>query len=299
MGTPRLIYTFVWAAFTAATATAVAAKPLKVIASFSILADVVQQVGGDHVEVLSLVPPSGDPHSFEPSPADATNLENAGLVFLSGVGLESWFDRLARASGYQGTPVVVSNGIKLRELERDGKLSDDPHVWNSPLNVETWVGNIANALRSADPADASDYQRRADRYIGELKRLDADAHAQFDPIPDDRRKILISHNAFGYLGRDYRIEFLSPLGLSTETEASASGIAQLIDQIRREHVKVYFVEANRDPRLVQQIAAATGIRPGGNLYAEALSSADGPAPTYLAMFRHNVGKLAQAMAASE
>jgi len=270
-------------------------KPLHAVASFSVLADVVRQVGGKHVDVKSLVPPNGDPHQFEPSPNDALNLKNADLTFLSGEGLERWFEKLAKASGYQGTPIVVSTGIKLRERQRKGQISDDPHVWNSPLNVQVWVTNIEHALIIADPPDAVEYKANADHYRKELRQLDADAHAKFDPIPQVRRKIMTSHDSFGYLGRDYNIAFLAPLGLSTETEASAADVAALIDQVKRENVKIYFIETSNDPRLVQQIATATGAHPGGKLYAEALSSPDGPAPTYLRMFRYNIDQLAKAM----
>lgn len=291
----------IWVTLTIALSTTVCsaarAKPLHVVASFSVLADVVQQVGGDHIVVKSLVPPNGDPHQFEPSPNDARNLKESDLTFVSGEGLEGWFEKLVQASGYQGKPVVASTGIKLREQQRKGKISDDPHVWNSAINVQVWVANIETALSAIDPGDAADYKANAERYRKELQQLDADAHAIFDPIPPARRKVLTSHDAFGYLGHDYGIEFLSPLGLSTETEASAADVAKLIDQVKAEHVKVYFIETSNDPRLVQQIAAATGARPGGKLYAEALSSSDGPAPTYLRMFRHNIDQLAQAMTA--
>ena len=274
---------------------AASAKTLQVVASFTVLSDVVQQVGGDHVHVRSLVGPNGDPHQFEPSPEDAKNLKNADIVFLSGEGLERWFEKLVKASGYQGSPIIVSTGIRLRERQRKGQASDDPHVWNSPANVQVWVSNIEKALVALDPADATDFHANAARYSKELQDLDTYAHSKIDPVPVDKRKVLTTHDAFGYLGRDYGITFLSPLGLSTETEASAADVAKLIDQIKKEKVTVYFFENSNDPRLVQQIAAATGARPGGELYAEALSPADGPAPTYAKMFRHNIDEIAQAM----
>ncbi len=276
---------------------AASAKTLQVVASFTVLADVVHQIGGDHVQVTSLVPPNGDPHQFEPSPQDAENLKKADVTFISGEGLERWFEKLAKASGYQGSPVNASTGITLRQRERRGQISDDPHVWNSPANVQVWVANIEKALSAADPEDQADFKANAARYRKELDELDAETRARIASIPAGHRKILTSHDAFGYLGRDYGIEFLAPLGLSTETEASAADVAKLIDQVKRENVKVYFIEASNDPRLVQQIAAATGARPGGKLYAEALSPPDGPAPTYLQMFRHNVEELVGAMGA--
>lgn len=272
------------------------AETLKAVASFTVLADVVSQVGGAHVQVTSLVPPNGDPHEFEPSPNDAKTLKDADLTFVSGDGLETWFARLAKASGYQGSPVVASNGIKTRQMEEDGKTITDPHVWNSAANVVIWVANIEKALSAADPKDAAEFKANAARYTQELQTLNAYAHSRIDTIPQAKRKVLTSHDAFSYFGQEYGVTFLSPLGVSTETEASAADVAKLIDQIKKEQVKVYFFENSNDSRLVKQVAAATGAQPGGELYVEALSPVDGPAPTYVKMFRYNVDKLTAAMA---
>lgn len=271
------------------------AKDLKVVASFTVLADVVHQVGGDHVAVTSLVAPNGDPHEFEPSPADAKHLKAADIVFVSGEGLEGWMDRLISASGYQGKPVTVSGGIKTHTMEEDGKTVTDPHVWNDPLNVKVWVQNIEEALKSADPADAKAYHANAEAYLKTLDAMNLYAHQKIDPIPEGRRKVLTSHDAFGYFGAEYKVTFLSPLGVSTETEASAASVAKLIDQIKAEGVKTYFFENSNDPRLVKQIATATGAESGGELYVESLSKKDGPAPTYEKMFRYNVDQLSAAM----
>ncbi|MCE6074805.1 metal ABC transporter substrate-binding protein [Agrobacterium vitis] len=271
------------------------AETVKVVASFTVLADVVKQVGGDHVAVSSLVGPDGDPHEFEPSPANAKALKAADVTFVSGEGLEGWMDRLITASGYKGKPVVASEGINTRTMEEDGKTVTDPHVWNSPVNVKVWVANIEKALTAADPADAEAFKANASAYTKKLDDMNAYAHAKFDSIPESERKILTSHDAFGYLGREYKISFLSPLGLSTESEASAADVAKLIEQIKTEHVKSYFFENSNDPRLVKQIAKATGATSGGELYVEALSKPKGPASTYEKMFRYNVDKLADAM----
>lgn len=264
------------------------AKPLKVVASIDILADVVKNVGGDAVEVSSIVPSGGDPHEFEPSPADAKALASADLVFVNGLGLEGWMDRLISASGYKGKPVVVSDGIVTRSMDEDGKTITDPHVWNSAANVVVWVNNIEKALETAEPAEAATFKANAERYGKEVSALDAYARTAIDAVPQDKRKVLTSHDAFGYFGRDYGLEFLAPLGLSTETDASAGGVAKLIDQIKAEGVKVYFFESSNDPRLVRQVAEATGAQPGGELYVEALSPKGGPADTYLKLFKHNV-----------
>ncbi len=274
------------------------AETLKVVASFTVLADVVRQVGGDHVKVTSLVGPNGDPHEFEPSPADAKALNAAKVTFVSGEGLEGWMDRLITASGYKGNPVTVSEGIDTRTMEEDGKTVTDPHVWNSPVNVKVWVANIENALSAADPVDAAAFKANAEKYTKKLDELDAYAHSKFDKIAENSRKVLTSHDAFGYFGREYNVSFLAPLGLSTESEASAADVAKLIEQIKQEHVKTYFFENSNDPRLVKQVATATGAEPGGELYVESLSDAKGPAPTYEKMFRYNVDRLSTAMAKS-
>jgi zinc/manganese transport system substrate-binding protein len=290
------LFTSMTAAALIAMAGAAYAKPLKVVASFTVLADVAKEVGGSNVEVQSLVPPDGDPHEYEPTPNDAKNLKAADLVFVSGEGLEGWLDRLISGSGYTGKPVVVSDGVNARTMEEDGKTVTDPHVWNSPVNVEVWVKNIEKAYETSDPQDAAKFQANAEKYTKKLAALDAYAHGKLDPIPQDKRKVLTSHDAFGYFGREYGVTFLAPLGLSTEGEASAGGVAKLIEQIKQEGVRVYFFENSNDPRLVKQIAKATGAKAGGELYVEALSKKDGPAATYEKMFRYNVDQLASAMA---
>jgi zinc/manganese transport system substrate-binding protein len=293
--TLRLILAGTALAATTAMSSAASAKTLDVVASFTVLADVVHEVGGADVTVKTLVGPNGDPHEFEPSPDDARNLKAADVVFVSGEGLEGWMDRLITASGYKGTPVVASQGINTRTMEEDGKTVTDPHVWNSPVNVLVWVDNIEKSLSAADPSHAADFKRNAENYRKELKALDAYAHSKLDPVPDEQRKILTSHDAFGYFGREYKVKFLAPIGFSTETEASAADVAKLIDQIKQEKVKVYFFENSNDPKLVKQVAAATGAKPGGELYVEALSDSKGPASTYEKMFRYNVNQVAAAL----
>ncbi|TRL39387.1 metal ABC transporter substrate-binding protein [Rhizobium straminoryzae] len=273
----------------------VSAAELKAVASFTVLADVVHQVGGDKVHVASLVGPDGDPHEFEPSPSDAKKLKEADVVFVSGEGLEGWMDRLITASGFKGKPVTASEGVNTRTMEEDGKTVTDPHVWNSPVNVKVWVANIEKALSAADPADAATFKANAEAYAKKLDAMDAYARDKIGKVPEDRRKVLTSHDAFGYFGREYKVTFLAPLGISTESEAAATDVAKLIDQIKAEHVKTYFFENSNDPRLVKQVAKATGAEPGGELYVESLSKAKGPAPTYEKMFRYNVDQLAAAM----
>ncbi|SON56408.1 Periplasmic chelated iron-binding protein [Hartmannibacter diazotrophicus] len=281
-------------ALLALTASPASAKELKVVASFTVLADVAREIGGDKVTVTSLIGPNGDPHEFSPSPKDAKLLADADVVLVSGLGLEGWMDRMVGAAG-QVSPVVASKGIETREMDEDGHMVIDPHVWNSPRNVEVWVDNIEAALVAADPEDKAAYESNASAYKAKLETIDADAKKRFAAIPADKRKLLTSHDAFGYFGKEYGIEFLSPVGLSTESEASAAGVAKLIDQIKKEGVKVYFFENSNDPRLVNQIAEATGAEPGGELYVEALSGKDGPASTYLDMIRYNINTVLDAM----
>lgn len=264
------------------------AKTVDAVASFSILGDIVQEVGGEHVKVTTLVGPDGDPHSFEPSPKDSKAINASDVVFVSGLGLEGWIDRLVTASGYKGHLVTASEGVNSRKMEEDGKQITDPHAWNSMANGVIYATNVMNALIKADPEDADYFRQRGTAYIEQLQKLDAWAKTEFTGIPQSKRKVLTSHDAFGYFGQEYHVSFMAPVGFSTEAEASASGVASLIKQIKEEKVKTYFIENQTDPRLVKQIAAASGAQPGGELYPEALSGPQGPATTYIKAFKHNV-----------
>ncbi|KAB8305832.1 MULTISPECIES: metal ABC transporter substrate-binding protein [Rahnella] len=271
------------------------AKTVDAVASFSILGDIVQEVGGEHVKVTTLVGPDGDPHSFEPSPKDSKAINASDVVFVSGLGLEGWIDRLVKASGYKGHLVTASEGVNSRKMEEDGKQITDPHAWNSMANGVIYATNVMNALIKADPEDADYFRQRGTAYIEQLQKLDAWAKTEFTGIPQSKRKVLTSHDAFGYFGQEYHVSFMAPVGFSTEAEASASGVASLIKQIKEEKVKTYFIENQTDPRLVKQIAAASGAQPGGELYPEALSGPQGPATTYVKAFKHNVETIVASM----
>lgn len=271
------------------------AKTVNAVASFSILGDIVQEVGGDHVKVTSLVGPDGDPHSFEPAPKDSKSLASSDVVFVSGLGMEGWMDRLIGASGYHGKIIVASQGVDSRQMEDDGKTVTDPHAWNSMANGVIYATNVMNALIAADPEDADYFRQHGNAYIEQLKKLDVWARQEFKGIPMSKRKVLTSHDAFGYFGKEYNVTFMAPVGFSTESEASASGVAGLIKQIKDEKVKTYFIENQTDPRLVKQIASATGAQPGGELYPEALSGPQGPATTYVKAFTHNVETIVASM----
>ena len=271
------------------------AKTLNVVASFSVLGDMVQQVGGEHVHVDTLVGPDGDPHTFEPSPKDSQLLSKADVVVVNGLGLEGWLDRLVKASGFKGELVVASQGVKTHSLEEDGKTVTDPHAWNSAANGALYAKNILAGLVKADPEDEAALEASGQAYIAQLNQIDGWAKGRFSVIPEAKRKVLTSHDAFGYFGRAYNVTFLAPQGLSSESEASAAAVGELIRQIKADDVHTWFMENQLDPRLVKQIASATGAQPGGELYPEALSKPGGVADSYVKMLRHNVETLAESM----
>ncbi|MCL2898981.1 metal ABC transporter substrate-binding protein [Brenneria tiliae] len=271
------------------------AKNLDVVASFSVLGDMVSQIGGDRIRVTDLVKPNGDPHEFEPSPRDSKTLAEADVVFVNGLELEGWLDRLVSASGYAGKVVTASNGIQTLTMVEDGKTETDPHAWNSMSNGVVYARNIVAALSEADPQNADYYRKQGETYIRQLTELDNYAKRTFADIPPEKRKVLTSHDAFGYFSQAYGVKFLAPVGYSTESEASGKKVASLIKQIKQEKITTYFIENQTDPRLVRQIANASGAQPGGELYPEALTDASGPAPTYTAAFKHNVDAIAAGM----
>jgi zinc/manganese transport system substrate-binding protein len=273
----------------------VSAKTLNVVTSFSILGDIVQQVGGEHVKVQTLVGPDGDPHTFEPSPQDSAAISKADVVVVNGLGLEGWLDRLIKASGFKGKLVVASDGVATHTIDEDGKTVVDPHAWNSAANGARYAQNIVKGLISADPEDKAALNKTGDDYIAQLHELDNWAKKRFSDIPESKRIVLTSHDAFGYFSRAYHVRFLAVQGLSSESEASAKDVAALIDQIKADHVTTWFMENQLDPRLVKQIASATGAKPGGELFPEALSPKGGPAETYTQAFKHNVDVIADSM----
>jgi zinc/manganese transport system substrate-binding protein len=271
---------------------AVAAKPLQVVASFSILADMAREVAGPAAEVSALVGPNGDAHVFEPKPADAQRLARADLVIVSGLGFEGWIERLIRASGFRGPLVVASRGITPRAQGR----GHDPHVWQSLAHARTMVANLRDALVAAAPAQTAALEQRARDYDAALEALDREARNRLAALPAGRRRVITSHDAFGYLGAAYGITFIAPRGWSTDTEPSAAQVAGVIRQIRAEQASALFVENISDARLVERIARETGAVVGGTLYSDALSPPGGEADTYLRLYAHNVRTIAGAIA---
>jgi zinc/manganese transport system substrate-binding protein len=271
---------------------AVAQAPLPVVASFTILGDLVSVIGGDRVAVTTLVEAGGDAHVFEPGTRDARAVGDATIVFANGLGFDPWMERLAASVGYAGPLVVASVGVTPLPFEEAG---EDPHAWQSVANVRLYVTNIAEALVAADPAGEATYRANLVAYLGELDGLEAEIVAAVAALPEANRTIITSHDAFGYFANAYGLTFLAPVGVSTEAEATPAVVAALIDQIRATGVHAVFIETMTDPRLIEQIAAETGAVVGGELYADALSPPDGPAPTYLAMMRHNIDTITGAL----
>ncbi|WP_432454667.1 metal ABC transporter substrate-binding protein [Agarivorans sp. QJM3NY_29] len=281
------------------------ADPVKVVTSFSVLQDLVQQVGGEQIQLTNLVGANGDAHVYQPSPADAQAVAEADLLVVNGLGFEGWMDRLVGSSGFHGLKVTASDGIHVIHLEhhQDGDSEHqehhhgdfDPHAWHSVVNVRTYVENIRHALVTVAPQHEAYFKQNAALYLKQLTRLQTELKAQMSQIPEDQRQVITSHDAFGYLARDYGFHFTAPQGMSTESEASAAEVVAIIKQIRQQHIKAVFVENISDPRLIKQIARETGVKIGGELYSDALSAKDQPAASYISMMKYNVSTLVNAL----
>ncbi len=279
-------------------------QPVKAVASFSILGDLVQQVGGDRVAVDVLVGPGSDTHVFQPTPSQAKRVGQAQIVFSNGLGFEGWMTRLLNTASYKGRHVVASQGIEPIKGTTDDHGhkhghshggASDPHAWQSVPNVIIYVGNIAQGLCAVDAAGCDAYKKNAAAYTTQLKSLDAEIKAAWAPIPVGQRKVITSHDAFGYYAQAYGVKFLAAQGVSTESEASARGVGQLVRQIKKEQIKALFVESISDPRLIEQIGRETGVKPAGELFSDSLSDAKGPAANYVAMMRTNTLALTSAI----
>ncbi|HRO01434.1 metal ABC transporter substrate-binding protein [Nitrobacter sp.] len=271
-----------------------------VVASFSILGDFARAVGGARTDVTTLVGTDGDAHVFTPAPADARKVAAARLVIVNGLGLEGWLPRLVQASGGNAVIVVAATGVPLRGAEAGETLhgdgSADPHAWQSVANAKIYVANIRDALIAADPAGEAVYRGNAADYLAKLDALDREVREGVARIPPERRKVISTHDAFGYFEAAYGIAFIAPQGVSTDSEASARDIAATITQIRTAKIPAVFLEDLGDPRLIRQIATEAGARIGGTLYSDSLSDEKGDAPTYIAMVRHNIKALTSALA---
>ncbi len=285
----------------------VVAQPLPVVTSFSILADLVKVIGGSHVEVTSLVGPNADAHVFDPTPADAKRLADAKLVVINGLGFEGWMDRLIKSSGYRGSVTVASRGVKtIQEAAGHGHQhghshshAADPHAWQNPLNVKQYVQNIRLALAAAKPAAAQEFEQRAQAYSRDLDALDQSIRERLKPIPVAQRRIVTSHDAFGYFAAAYNVKFYPLQGLSTGSEPSAADVVRIIDQIKKNKVTAIFVENISDARVLERITKESGARIGGTLYADALSEPSTAVDTYLKLIEHNAATIIKGLAAAQ
>jgi zinc/manganese transport system substrate-binding protein len=273
-----------------------AQQPLKVVTTFSILGDLVRNVGGDRVSVTTLVGPDGDTHTYTPTPEDAKHVAEAKLVVINGLGLEGWLPRLVSAAGGRATIVTASHGIAVRRrTPGDSVSATDPHAWQAVPNAKIYAANIRDALVAADPAGASVYAANAGAYLARLDALDREVRAAVSTVPEGRRRVISSHDAFGYFAAAYGVAFIAPQGVSTESEVSARDLAAVIRQIKTERIPAIFLENMIDPRLIRRIAAETGARIGGTLYSDSLTNEKGDAPTYIDMVRHNIRALTSAL----
>ncbi len=321
-----LIATFAAALASTAWVPAKADDKLKVVASFSIIADLANNVGGERIDLTTLVGPDGDAHVYEPRPQDAAATAAADIVLVNGLQLEGFLQRLVEASGTDAEIVELTRGADLLKTSEAGNHHHhdhaanghddedghdearhdaqhhhgeyDPHAWQSVPNAEIYVRNIAEAFCAADAEGCAVYKANADAYAARLDELDAEIRAAVEAIPQGRRTIITSHDAFGYFEHAYGIRFLAPEGVSTESEASAADVAALIRQVREDQASAVFVENVTNPRLIEQIANETGLEIGGHLYSDALSSDDGPAATYIDMMKHNIETIAGAISGS-
>jgi zinc/manganese transport system substrate-binding protein len=265
---------------------------LNIVASFSILGDFVRNVGGERVSVTTLVGPDGDVHVYTPAPADAKKIADAKLLVINGFGLEGWLPRLLQASGSNAPIIVATKGITPLKLGSDA----DPHAWQSVVNAKIYVANIRDALVAVDPTDTEVFRANAESYLAKLDALDREVRETIGGIPQNHRKVISTHDAFGYFAAGYGIDFIAPLGVSTESEASARDIARIINQVRASGIPAVFLENISDPRLMRRISAETGARIGGTLYSDGLTDEKGAAPTYIDMVRHNIKALTSALA---
>src|ERR1700719_1138919 len=261
-----------------------AADKIKVATSFSVLGDMVKQIGGDRVEVTSFVGPNGDAHVYEPTPGDAKTLLDAKILVVNGLGLEGWMSRLQKSSGFKGQVVTTTKGIKTRQMEEEEKGKTrkitDPHAWQSLVNGRVYVQNIRDGLVAADPAGKETYEANATKFLADIDAVEKTVKDSIAKLPPARRKIITTHDAFGYFGATYGMEFIAPEGVSTESEASAKDVAKIIRQIKAEKIPAVFLENVTDHRLLDQIARETKAKIRGTLYSVALSDATGPPAPY-------------------
>lgn len=284
------------------------AAPLKVVASFSILGDMVKRVAGPDAVITTLVGPGSDAHVYRATPQDAKAVKEADLVIINGLGFEGFMERLIKSSGSKAVVVVATSSIRTLQAAADegrghthshshagdhGKT--DPHAWQSVDAAKGYVANIRDGLAKADPAHATGYAERAATYLSELDALKAEMEQAFAPIPRAKRVIVTSHDALAYFGRDFGFDLHPIQGLSTDSEPSARDVARIIHLSKGKKARAIFVESIKSTKLAEQIARETGAKLGGTLYSDTLSDEKGEAATYIAMMRHNARIIAAAL----
>lgn len=286
---------------------AAAQERLNVIASFSIIGDFAKEVGGDAIELTTLVGPNSDAHVYEPRPADARALAGADVILVNGLDFEGFMTRLIDASGSEGTITVLTDGAKIIEDPAGGHYHyvngeaifhaapHDPHAWQSISNAKVYAGNIAEAFCEADAARCETYRKNAEAYDEKLDALAAEIDIMFEGLPQDRRVAVVTHNAFRYFGDEHGVTFLSPQGVSTEAEASAADVAGLVREMREKNAAAVFAENISDTRLIEQIAQEAGQEVSGTLYSDVLSEEGGSAPSYIDMMTRNAELITSSM----
>jgi zinc/manganese transport system substrate-binding protein len=267
-----------------------AGQAIPVVASFTILRDLACELGREWVAVTVLVGPDSDAHVYEPTPADVKAVAAARIIVLNGLGFEGWISRLLDSAQSRGVVVVASKGVSVRNAQGH----PDPHAWQDPRNVQLYVTNIAAALVAADPEHAVAIHENEKTYLRKLEDLDRNLRREFSQIPAERRRVITTHDAFGYFGAAYGIEFLPAQGWTTESEPSPANIARLVSQARQQKVTAVFLENISDPRLMLQLARDTGLRVGGRLHSDALGPPGDPSSTYLGMISSNARLLLEA-----
>lgn len=281
------------------------AAPLKVVASFTVIGDFARNVGGNRIDLTTIVGPDGDAHVYEPSPADAVAMAKADIVLVNGLHFEGFLQRLVDASATKASIVTLTKGVAPIDFKPEfadadaaegagtggGKTVTDPHAFQSIANARIYLNNIAEAFCAADSDGCVSYQTNAAAYIKKLDALEGDVKAAIQSIPEAKRVVITSHDAFGYFEHEYGLTFLAPQGISTDSEPSAADVARLVEQVKQDKAAAIFVENITNPRLIEQIAAETGIKVGGTLYSDALSRPDGPAATYIDMMHNNIAQI--------
>jgi ABC-type Zn uptake system ZnuABC Zn-binding protein ZnuA len=283
---------------------AAAADRIPVVASFSVIADMLGKVGGDRIDIMTIVGPGGDCELYQPTPADVATVARARAVFINDLNeeFEPWLEPLLKQGRFTGAKVVVSRNVQTLTAEEEHPVSGrqlpsaiDQHAWLDPRNGVIYVRNITAALVRLDPADAAEYRGRSAAYTKEIQATDDWSRKEIAGVPPEKRRALASHDSLQYLANAYGITLLAVNGWTNKSEPSAAELAKLAQQIRASHVKALFLDSITDPRAIERIAGETGAEIGGTLYGDTLSPKGGEADSYIQMLRHDVSTLKAGM----